>query len=80
MNDNDAQRLTALVELGLGTVANLLGVAGQQTQDTAEALLTKRYSTESDVDAMHQRLSALRLRVDRLQARLDLFAPAELKP
>jgi hypothetical protein len=55
-------------------------VAGQQTQEATEALLTKRFSTEADVDAMHQRLSTLRLRVDRLQARLDLFTPAGLKP
>jgi ubiquinone biosynthesis protein UbiJ len=80
MNDHDAQRLSALVELGLGTLRNFVGVAGQQTQEATEALLTKRFSTEADVDAMHQRLSTLRLRVDRLQARLDLFTPAGLKP
>jgi hypothetical protein len=55
-------------------------VAGQQTHEATEALLTKRFSTEADVDAMHQRLSTLRLRVDRLQARLDLFTSAGLKP
>lgn len=80
MNDHDAQRLSALVELGLGTLRNFVGAAGQQTQEATEALLTKRFSTEADVGAMHQRLSTLRLRVDRLQARLDLFTSAGLKP
>jgi ubiquinone biosynthesis protein UbiJ len=80
VSDHDAQRLTALLELGLGTLTNLVGAAREQAQDAAATLLTRHYSNESDVDSMHQRLSALRLRVDRLQARLDLFSAAGFKP
>jgi ubiquinone biosynthesis protein UbiJ len=80
LSDNDAQRLTALFELGRDTLTNVMRAASEQAQDAAATLLTKRYSSESEADVMHQRLSALRLRVDRLQARLDLFPSAGLKP
>lgn len=79
LGDRDAQRAAALFELGLTALGNLVGAARQQTHGAAQAQLVKRYSTEPEANAMHGRLGALRLRVDRLQARLELFASAESK-
>lgn len=76
LGQDNAQRLTALLEMGLATASNLFGSAKQQTQDTAADLLGRRYSTTSEVHALQDRLDQLRLRVDRLQARLDLLAGA----
>jgi ubiquinone biosynthesis protein UbiJ len=67
-----AQRTAAWLELGASTLSELLSTSTQQAQQNAQSYLATRYSTGPEAEQLHDRIDQLRLRVDRLQARLNL--------
>lgn len=67
-----AQRTAALLELGAVTLGSMFNAAAQQTQASAESFMTQRFTTAPEVEDFLSRVDLLRLRVDRLQARLTL--------
>ena len=79
IGNEEGQRGAALVEFGVSALKDIVSAAHKEGHHAAEAFLAKRYTSEADGNALYDRLSALRLRVDRLQARLDLFTSPETK-
>ena len=67
-----AQRTAALLELGAATLCSMFNAAALQTQESAESFMTQRFTTDPEVENFLTRVDQLRLRVDRLQARLTL--------
>ena len=73
-----AQRTAALFELGAATLGSMLNAAALQTQESAKSFMTQRFATDPEVENFLTRVDQLRLRVDRLQARLTLHGgPAD---
>lgn len=68
-----AQRTAALLELGATTLGSMFNSAAQQSQESAESFMTQRFVTDPEVENFLTRVDQLRLRVDRLQARLNLY-------
>ena len=71
-----AQRGAALLELGVASISEVLGGAQKTAHEATKNFLSDRYSTETEVEEFFSRIDRLRLRVDRLQAKLDLTTKA----
>jgi ubiquinone biosynthesis protein UbiJ len=72
IGNDKAQRTAAWLELGASTLSELFSSSTRQAQQKAQSYMATRYSTEPEAGQLHDRIDQLRLRVDRLQARLNL--------
>ena len=73
IGNDKAQRTAAWLELGAATLSELFASSAQQVQQKARSHMATHYATEADAEQLHDRIDRLRLRVDRLQARIHLY-------
>lgn len=65
------QRAAALVELAMATLGELLASTRVQAHQATEAYFTDRYTTREQSESLAGRLDRLRLRIDRLEAKVN---------
>lgn len=69
-----AQRSAALFELGVASISELLSTARKSAHQQAKEVFSDRYASQSEAEVFFSGVDQLRLRVDRLQAKLDLHS------
>ena len=67
------QRTAALVELGLATLGELLTSTRAQARHATQNYFNERYATQDQGEGLAGRLDQLRLRIDRLEAKLNRY-------
>ena len=71
------QRTAALVELGMATLGELLTSTRAQAHRATQNYFNERYATQDQGEGLAGRLDQLRLRIDRLEAKLNRYQHPE---
>ena len=71
------QRTAALVELGMATLGELLTSTRTQAHHATQNYFNERYATQDQGEGLGGRLDQLRLRIDRLEAKLNRYQHPE---
>ena len=71
------QRTAALVELGMATLGELLTSTRAQAHRVTQNYFKERYATQDQGEGLAGRLDQLRLRIDRLEAKLNRYQHPE---
>jgi ubiquinone biosynthesis protein UbiJ len=71
------QRTAALVELGMATLGELLTSTRTQAHHATQNYFNERYATQDQGEGLAGRLDQLRLRIDRLEAKLSRYQHPE---
>lgn len=71
------QRTAALVELGMATLGELLTSTRTQAHHATQKYFNERYATQDQGEGLAGRLDQLRLRIDRLEAKLNRYQHPE---
>ena len=71
------QRTAALVELGMATLGELLTSTRAQAHHATQNYFNERYATQNQGERLAGRLDQLRLRIDRLEAKLNRYQHPE---
>ena len=72
------QHTAALVELAMATLGEVLASTRVQTHQVTEAYFTERFTTREQSESLAGRLDRLRLRIDRLEARVNRHWPQDI--
>ena len=71
------QRAAALVELGMATLGELLTSTRAQAHHASQNYFNERFATQDQGEGLAGRLDQLRLRIDRLEAKLNRYQHPE---
>ena len=71
------QRTAALVELGMATLGELLTSTRAQAHHAIQNYFNERFATQDQGEGLAGRLDQLRLRIDRLEAKLNRYQHPE---
>ena len=71
------QRAAALVELGMATLGELLTSTRANAHHATQNFFSERYATQDQGEGLAGRLDQLRLRIDRLEAKLNRYQHPE---
>ena len=71
------QRTAALVELGMATLGELLTSTRAQAHHATQNYFNERFATQDQGEGLAGRLDQLRLRIDRLEAKLSRYQHPE---
>ena len=71
------QRTAALVELGMATLGELLTSTRAQAHHATQNYFNERFATQDQGEGLARRLDQLRLRIDRLEAKLNRYQHRE---
>lgn len=71
------QRTAALVELGMATLGELLTSTRAQAHHATQNYFNERFATQDQGEGLAGRLDQLRLRIDRLEAKLNRYQHPE---
>ena len=71
------QRTAALVELGMATLGELLTSTQAQAHHATQNYFNERFATQDQGEGLAGRLDQLRLRIDRLEAKLNRYQHPE---